>query len=196
VRSEDDFVVRHERLLSPAGGRTKPSRAGAVTRARGGQASIDAVGERSVLYEFARRSSCASRAARPLPGERSECEPKSRCVARPCEAITREAERAQPSGPPRPAQPASGGPPARAACEHAGPYRAVSRRGSPKALAGRAGREEPDVRAAHVRARHPRRAPVRRRRRVSEALTPDIGSEKRGTAVRITRTAVFRFPLG
>jgi len=38
VKSEIGFVVRHARLPSPAGDRTKPSRAGAVTRARGGSA--------------------------------------------------------------------------------------------------------------------------------------------------------------
>ena len=42
-----------------------------------------------------------------------------------CEVLTNQALRAQPSGPPRPAQPASGGPPARAAQRA---RRAVSRR--------------------------------------------------------------------
>ena len=51
----------------------------------------------------------------PLSRTKERCEPKPASSHSQPEAITIQARRAQPSGPPRPAQPASGGPPARGA---------------------------------------------------------------------------------
>ena len=91
----------------------------------------------SYLRLAARRSSCASRVVRPQTGERGECESTRLVVAFTSEAITNQARRAQPSGPPRPAQPGAAGVGRAPARGPKGTRRAVSRRTT-------AGHQEPD----------------------------------------------------
>src|SRR6478609_8235018 len=115
-------------FLRLAAGRSPP-RAGDVTRASGGSARTDSHAKgraprgRAAQLLRVSRSPAASR-------RKERMRTKDAHGHEQHEAITNQARRAQSSGPPRPAQPASGGPPAAQRSEHAGPYPDVSRRGS------------------------------------------------------------------
>src|SRR6478609_8166590 len=110
-------------FLRLAAGRSPP-RAGDVTRASGGSARTDSHAKgraprgRAAQLLRVSRSPAASR-------RKERMRTKDAHGHEQHEAITNQARRAQSSGPPRPAQPASGGPPARGP---KGARRAVLRR--------------------------------------------------------------------